>query len=133
MKTNILYQLRTLKSHNEVDQIEIIEALTKVLLDHYDQVESIIKKNLNGKIIKVQLSADKSKIIQLALISVAIGDLASIPTYEERALYLLQFYQLAFHFDISEIDIRLTGTCYQELEQLFHNYGDYQHNQVNRI
>jgi len=119
MKDNILFHLRILKSNSRDFQIQKIQELSDKLIDLSPDVYMIIRKRLSGEVLKVSCKGNESQIVQLALLSIAIGDLASIPMYEKRRQYLHQFFEVASTFGITENDIILVAPCYQDFERLF--------------
>lgn len=102
-----ILELSTLKGKPILVQIEVIESLADQNRAVGILVSEEISKRFKNSIFTVELPADDKRVVIIALLSVLMSDIATIPSIVARKPYIDVFNELCDHFNVYPVDVSL--------------------------
>jgi len=112
----MLLQLQTLKSKPFQEQICTIDRLTELNLDLFERVRPLFEDHSEDSIFHMSVSADRHKVVRVALLAVVDADIATIPDRGARAPYRRRLDELCKHFAIDDRDLAVTVRYASQIE-----------------
>ena len=121
----MLLTLQTLKAKPFQEQIRTIELLTEQNLDLFERIRPLAEGRSESSVFQVSISADRHKVVRIALLAVVAADITTIPDQGAREPYRRKLDDLCNYFAIdirdvtnmtqytSEIESFLEGRLYQ--------------------
>ena len=103
----MLLTLRTLKSTPLQEQIRTIELLTEQNLDLFERIRPLLEDRSEDSVFHISVSANRHKVVQVALLAVVAADIATIPDQGAREPYRRKLDELCKHFAIDVRDLAL--------------------------
>jgi len=101
----MLLTLHTLKAKPFQEQIRTIELLTEQNLDLFERIRPLLGNRFEDSIFHISVSADRHKVVRVALLAVMAADIATIPDQGARVPYRRRLDELCKHFAIDIRDI----------------------------
>jgi len=112
----MLLQLQTLKSKPCQEQICTIDRLTELNLDLFERVRPLFEDRSEDSIFHRSVSADRHKVVRVALLAVVAADIATIPDQGARKPYRRKLDQLCNHFGIDLKDLAVMVRYASQIE-----------------
>lgn len=104
---DILTTLRTLKSRQPEDQERTLQLILDTRPHLGTQVRSFVEKQIRASIFAVKPTVSDTYLARIALLSIHLADIATIPDRSAREVYMQPFRELCRKLNVEEIDIKL--------------------------
>ena len=101
----MLLTLHTLKARPFQEQIRTIELLTEQNLDLFERIRPLLEDRSEDSVFHLSMSADRHKVVRVALLAVVAADIVTIPDQGARAPYRRRLEELCKHFAIDVRDL----------------------------
>lgn len=101
----MLLTLQTLKAKPFQQQIRTIELLTQQNLDLFERIRALLEERSENSIFHISISADREKVVRVALLALVAVDIATIPAQGARETYRRRLDELCNHFAIDVKDV----------------------------
>ena len=112
----MLLTLHTLKAKPFQEQIRTIELLTEQNVDLFEGIRPLLEDRSEDSIFYISVSADRHKVVRVALLAVVDADIATIPDRGARAPYRRRLDELCKHFAIDDRDLAVTVRYASQIE-----------------
>lgn len=112
----MLLTLHTLKAKLLQEQIRVIELLTEQNLDLFDRIHSLLEDRSEDSILHISVSADRYRVVRVALLAFVTADITTIPDQGAREPYHRKLDELCRHFAIDTEDLRLMVRYASQIE-----------------
>lgn len=107
----MLLTLQTLKSKPLEEQVRVLERLTELNLDLYESISLLLEDRSEESIFRVSVSADRRKVVLVALLTIVAADIAAIPGEPVRRGYRENLVMLCRHLSVEFQDL-VRMQCY---------------------
>jgi len=114
----MLLTLQTLKAKPFQEQIRTIELLTEQNMDLFERIRPLLEDRSEDSIFHISVSADRHKVVRVALLAVVDADIATIPDRGARAPYRRRLDELCKHFAIDVRDLTMRARYASQIESL---------------
>jgi|GEM_PF-6585486 len=112
----MLLTLHILKAKPFQEQVRTIERLAEQNLDLFERIRPLLEDRSEDSIFHISVSADRHKVMQVALLAIVAADIAVILNQGARAPYRRRLDELCKHFAIDVRDLAVMVRYASEIE-----------------
>lgn len=120
---DIITTLRTLKGTPLQGQVQTLQSILNTEPMFERQVRSYIEKELDFSAFTFKDSVSDKYLATVALLSILLADIATIPDRGAREIYMKSFRELCQKYEVEAVDIEFLAKYTSGFENILENLG----------